>query len=347
MTAEAESKNKIIAATRLAVRRRRVRTAMIFCMALTLVIGPYLFFRASSFSERIKIVRLPGLPENEQTAAKFDGRLTVAVWNIAHGRGTAQSNWEEKHSAKVTRVIQIGTYIRNLDADVVILNEVDFSSTWSGGVDQAYAIAQAADFPYYARQSNLDFGFLYGRWKFGNVILSRYPITSATAVDLPPHKKWEDWLAGRKRGVLCTVDPGAGYRFNVIGLHLESRSETTRLRSVEFLVDLVSSLEGPLIVGGDLNTTPSGAPRSNQTPAGINAFDTLTQKSGLQSEPMTIRDSGQLTFPSREPSTAIDWILFDPDDFESEGQQVLQSDLSDHLPVVMKLRLKRFLVERS
>jgi len=284
----------------------------------------------------VRVVRVA----NNQDNVHQGGLIRVAVWNIAHGRGTAPSNLDEKPEPKVKRVMEIARVIRQWKADIVVLNEVDFSATWSGGFDQAQAIAEEAGFPFYARQCNLDFGFLYGRWKIGNVILSRFPITDAQAVDLPPFSTWEDWFAGRKRGVLCTVDVGSSRHVKVMGLHLESRSEDCRVESARFLADEISKIEGPLIVAGDLNTTPGGAPHSQETADGENAFDLLIASTNLQAEPLRVLDAKHLTYPARAPGKTIDWILFRPDYFSGGDHQVFPTGLSDHRPVMMTLNLK-------
>ena len=311
---------------------------MVIGLVLILLFGPYLFFRVASFWERTKIICLPDVDIPVSTP---DDSLTVVVWNIAHGRGAVRSNWQEKPEGKVRRVIEIAQFIKKLDADIVVLNEVDFSSTWSGGFDQAKAIARNAGFPYYARQCNLDFGFLIGRWQFGNVILSRYPILGVSAVDLPPFRDWEDWLVGRKRGLLCSIDLGKEGTIHVMGLHLEHRGEAIRLESARFLASQLLEIDGPLIVGGDLNTTPSSAPKANLTSSGDNAFDTLIELTGLHPKPLRVDDASQMTFPSWKPHTAIDWLLFSPDHFDWVDDQVMTSDLSDHLPVVTTLLRKR------
>lgn len=311
---------------------------MVSGLVLAVLLGPYLFYRAFSFSERLKWQRLPDV---DVPAAKFEGTLKVAAWNIAHGRGTAKSNWNEKPEPKVGRIVEIAHFIRELDADVVVLNEVDFSATWSGGLDQGQTIAVHAGYPYYARQCNMDLGFLFGRWQFGNAILSRYPIEDAEVVELPALKEWEDWLAGHKRGLVCTMVLTPNTRINVMGLHLESRGEQIRVDSVKALSEQIAGMDGPLVVAGDLNTTPSAAPFANHTSQGENAFDTLIKSTGMLTAAFDLNDPAQLTFPAWKPKTAIDWVLCTPDDFKVVGHKVHHTQLSDHLPVTMQMRLDK------
>jgi len=154
--------------------------------------------------------------------------LSIVSFNIAHGRGTASSNWAEGGQPKQERIAAIAQKLKTIDADIVVLNEVDFNSTWSGGHNQAEAIAIAAGYRYRLEQRNLDFGFIYGSWQFGNTILSHYPIVDAQQIDFPPEKAWEDWLVGCKRGALATVRLTPDKTIRVGAVHLEHRSETVR-----------------------------------------------------------------------------------------------------------------------
>ena len=137
--------------------RKRIRRLLVVGSLLILLFGPYLFYRATSFGERVRVFSEDG------PVAVAPETLRVMIWNIAHGRGVEDSNWSETAEPKVDRILEIAELIKQQDADVVILNEVDYAATWSGNFDQAAAIADVTGYPYYARQTNLDFGFLVGR----------------------------------------------------------------------------------------------------------------------------------------------------------------------------------------
>ena len=324
--------------------RKRIRRLLVVGSLLILLFGPYLFYRATSFGERVRVFSEDG------PVAVAPETLRVMIWNIAHGRGVEDSNWSETAEPKVDRILEIAELIKQQDADVVILNEVDYAATWSGNFDQAAAIADVTGYPYYARQTNLDFGFLVGRFKFGNVILSRYPIVAAEALDLPAFVAWEDWLVGRKRGLLCDIQLGE-QQIVVAGLHLEARGEPSRIKSVKYLLERIQQLRSDgrpsLILAGDLNTTPSHAPNRKRkyTAEGYrlpnNSFDTLAEESGLTHVPAKITDASQFTFPSTAPRSAIDWVFFDDASFKATSHRVLQSELSDHLPVVVDLQIRK------
>ena len=316
---------------------RRFKKRWLLYLLLLIALGPYLFFRATSFSRKIQTLEL----ETDSPAAEFDGTLRVATYNIAHGRGAIFDNWAGDGESKQQRLKEISELIVEMDADIVVLNEVDYCSTWSGGYDQAETIARQTGYRYVVKQSNLDFGFIYGRWHFGNVLLSRFPVSDVEVVEFAPLNQWESWVVGCKRGLACTIELSPENSVSVIGLHLESRSETIRVEEV-FDVSLVASrLENPIIIAGDLNTTPPGAPQSNSSSDGSNAFEELIKATQLSYSPALTPTQPELTFPAFEPATTIDWVLFEEPALSLIQQEVIQTQLSDHLPVVAELRVEQ------
>jgi endonuclease/exonuclease/phosphatase family metal-dependent hydrolase len=86
--------------------------------------------------------------------------LRIATYNIAHGRGLAESNWDGGSPADhEARLQAIAAELRAWPVDVVVLEEVDFDASWSHRVNQAEVLARAAGFPYWIEQSNYDLRF--------------------------------------------------------------------------------------------------------------------------------------------------------------------------------------------
>ena len=159
--------------------RRKLGYAVLFLLVFV-VFGPYLVSRMVANQNRIRSFEFDvGQPRSASPA------LRVVSFNLAHGRGPTDDNWEEPGMDKWDRIQKIAKLLKTLDADVVVLNEVDFNSSWSGGQDQAAAIATEAEYPYLVEQRNLDFRVLHRRWNFGNAILSKSPIHSAPGSLLP------------------------------------------------------------------------------------------------------------------------------------------------------------------
>ncbi|MHC4606129.1 MAG: endonuclease/exonuclease/phosphatase family protein [Planctomycetota bacterium] len=259
------------------------------------------------------LAEAPALPPAER------GSIRIAAFNIAHGRGGGASNWSDDLE-RGRRIGAIGAMLRVLDLDVAVLNEVDFDSSWSGGGDQAHAIAAVAGLPYVVEQASFDVSVPFFRARFGNAVLSRHPIAEARMVNLPGHSGLEAFLAGKKRGLLVRVTPVDGDPFRVLALHLEPREEPTRLASVQVIPGLVAEDAAPLFVAGDLNTGFEN--------------DSLTWLRGKGL--FGFRASGAPTFPADAPRKEIDWILC-PAARAFVEYRVVPTDLSDHCPVVAEI----------
>ena len=92
---------------------------------LLLGLCPYLYSRFQAPRNRVQQF------DNGSNAAiqrTFDRELSIVSFNIAHGRGTASSNWAESGEPKRQRIGDIAAELKRIDADIVILNEVDFLS---------------------------------------------------------------------------------------------------------------------------------------------------------------------------------------------------------------------------
>jgi len=278
---------------------------------------------------------LPTDPTRE--AAKI---LRIGCYNVAHARGgelgaenSAHANAEEVKA----HLDKIAALLVAQDLDVVVLNEVDFDAHWSHGVDQALYLQQAAGFAHLAIQHNIDVTLPFRSWRFGNVILSRHPMTELMHVSLPAMRPWERVLAGNHDAVLATIAvPGFG-PVDVLGVHLEVRSEATRVEAARTIVDIYNSRRNPFVVLGDFNSTPSTYPGSNPSPDGGTAIDEF-----LKTTPMRIawsprEPAADFSFPSAKPDRAIDWVVVS-EELSIRKKQVVPSNLSDHLMIVVELR---------
>ena len=312
-------------------KKRKTIAAMSLAIAIVLV--PYLWSRICSPGNRIQVFADATLNTPTQDSLK------VACYNIAHGRGLAESNWDGGDSAtRIARLDQIAELLVELDADVVVLNEVDFDTSWSHHVNQAEYLADKAGYPFRVEERNLDFRVLHRTWRFGNAILSRYPISNAEVIDLPSYATVETWLAGKKRGVRCDVKVGHK-SFRIVGLHLSHRSEAVRELSARAVVNLVRESALPCVVMGDMNSTPPGFPGSSQTAAGENAIKTFDHSDLLKrNDPAIPLGEQEMTFRADRPNLIIDWVLISGN-LAFESYSAKESVLSDHRPVVAVLSL--------
>jgi len=92
---------------------------------------------------------------------------------------------------------------------------------------------------------------------FGNAVLSRWPITGSRLLVLPhPHP----WTGHRRIAVAADLDV-AGQPLRTVSLHVATPvlSPAARLEQATAVLDtLVAGWDGPLVVGGDFNTSLRG-----------------------------------------------------------------------------------------
>jgi len=266
-------------------------------------------------------------------------RLRIGTYNIAHGRGLAESNWVGRDAETTAKRLRaIARLLSKENLDIVVLNEVDFGCTWTRGVNQAEFIAREAGLPSRAEGRNLDVHLPFLAFRFGNAVLSRFPIVAARAVDYPARSRFEAAVAGQKRGLLCTLDLGDARRVRVLAVHLEHRDEPVRIATAGVIAGLASDGGPPLIAAGDFNSTPTDFPHAARTADGRTALSELLESgrfaTGLQGPPA----EGDLTFSSDRPRALIDWILV-PTVWKIDRQRAIDSQLSDHRPVVAEVEL--------
>ncbi|HLT57210.1 MAG TPA: endonuclease/exonuclease/phosphatase family protein [Limnochordales bacterium] len=239
--------------------------------------------------------------------------LRLATFNIRWGLG----------ADGVRDLTRTAAVLRAMDADIVLLNEVDVHWRRSGNKDQPAYLAQAAGYPY------MYFGPALRTWAsggprlslYGNLLLSRYPLQDARTIALPTGPGREPRAAVAARVVV------GGRTLTVLGTHL-GLNQAERLLQTARLRELAAGQPGPVVVMGDFNARP-GAPEIQQLTAGPGGLVDTHQVAGA---------GPGLTFPAGQPAARIDYVFVSPD----LASLVLRASpwptlASDHLPVVVDL----------
>ncbi|WP_339911617.1 hypothetical protein, partial [Symmachiella dynata] len=104
------------------LRTGRRRFLIVVGLIALLVVGPYIVSRIRSPGRRVRVY---GDSELSIPTAAQPGMLRIVTYNIAHGRGAIDDNWQGTNAAKRDRIEQIAQFLAGTDADVVVLNEVD------------------------------------------------------------------------------------------------------------------------------------------------------------------------------------------------------------------------------
>ena len=317
----------------LSTLRRRKRLLLLLLLCFTL--GPSVWCRLTAPWNEISLHALSSSPTPR--APENSSQLSLVCFNIAHGRGQALSNLDGGSAAeREARLRSIGAQLCELDADVVVLNEVDFQASWSNGVNQAEFLAKEAGYGYWLEQRNFDARFLGWTWRFGNALLSKVPIESYETINLVGDSWWESVLAGKKKGINCTLALG-GRSVRVLGVHLSYRSEAVRVRSARQLLAITESSQELVFVAGDLNSSPFEFSYAAVDDAGNNALTILGESEPLQRRVYPSK-SEAFTYEARGKRRMLDWILV-PANCRFSSYEIIESQLSDHRPVYARVEL--------
>ncbi len=305
------------------------------CALLAGILMQHAAYRSGAAERAVAIANDPGA----DSAQLGGSRLRVLTFNIAHGRGLGASNWDGgTRSERRDRLDQIAALLRASDADIVVLNEVDFDAPWSHRVDQAAYLAERSGLRHLVAQCNIDVSLPFFTVRTGNAILSRFPIAKAEPLELPRYSAVEALVAGSKQGVVSSIEITPGRTLTVIAVHLDHRGEAIRVAAARRIAAVCAMYDGPLVLAGDLNSHHPDSPGAPLDPKGRNAIAYLVGPGGLSSGARPTSASAPYTVPSRTPMRAIDWILVN-DQCVAENLASIRTTLSDHLPVYSTIDL--------
>ncbi|MEH7502276.1 endonuclease/exonuclease/phosphatase family protein [Neobacillus drentensis] len=269
-------------------------------------------FKKSIFKKSIlvgAILSLLAVPFAMGTSVKAEESsvlesIKVMSYNIHHGVG-ADGRLDLK---------RIGDVIKNSNADVIGLQELDNNWDRSNYVDQAKWLANYLGMEY-VYGPNL----IIGNTQYGNAVLSKYPIVSSE----------NHFLSGgsERRGLLETVVDFKGTQFRFFNTHIDYLSEGVKTQQIKEVLEWGGKNEGPAIFVGDYNSKPDTAPIQPMMQAYNDVFGLLGQNEDF-------------TDPLPNPEKRIDYV-FASKNIGIKDAEVLQTDVhlvaSDHLPIIADL----------
>ncbi len=238
-------------------------------------------------------------------------KLRIVTWNIHKGIGVDRAY-------RLDRIVGV---LREVDADVVCLQEVDEGVPRSSKDRQGQRLARELDYPHTALGLNVR----VRGGAYGNLTLSKYPLKDVHNVDLTiPPKKRRSGLVTR----ICTGPKHGWLLANVhLGLfHLERR---VQLRRVLTHVFEGAQPDQPLVIAGDWNEWGHGLVRQVMKEWGFHLARSDHQPK-----------KGARTWPSRRPMASLDKIVYrDPIRCHHVGSVLDEQTrvASDHLPLMVEL----------
>lgn len=228
--------------------------------------------------------------------------LRVVTYNIHHGLGTDQQLDLER----------IANVLREVQPDLVALQEVDVRTRRSLRADQAAALGKKLGL-------NVGFGkaITHDDGEYGNCILSKSPIDEIQTYPLSTIEGHE----ARSVVVARIRLDGVGPQIQFLSTHLDHKSEGVRMDQAHSLGRVAAKLRRlPTILAGDMNAEP----------------DSKTLRRLLGSWTDSGPEKGGFSFPAVNPSSRIDYVLYrNAPGWKVREQRVIeQSIASDHRPVL-------------
>ena len=238
--------------------------------------------------------------DEPQTRTGDAATINVITYNIQSGF-SRNNEWDLEATAQV---------IEDANADVVVLQEVSRGWLVTSGNDQLAWLSLRLDMPYVWGPASTD-----DLW--GNAVLSRFPVVSESLTRYAATQNL------KRSALIVSLEIDEGFELTVVATHLDNPAEADGPRSaqLEQLVGILA-LDRPTIVAGDFNMTPD---------------DPLIERligTGLVD---AAAEAGTLDGTS-EDGRRIDYIFVSPD-IGVRSVEVIDSDASDHRPVVAILDL--------
>ena len=250
--------------------------------------------------------------------------MRMATFNILHGRSVHDGNVE------LDRLV---ASVRELDADVLALQEVDLDQPRSGKVDLTAVAAEAMGAVAHRFVAAIS-GTPGATWMaatgseqpgtaaYGVALLSRFPVQSWQVVRLPRiPARFPMYLPGPSRVMIVHEEPRAAMvaqldtpvgPLTVANTHLSFVPGWNRVQLRHLVRDL-RGFPGPRVLMGDLNMTPP----------------TPTRWSGLR--PLGVAS----TFPADIPDRQLDHILSDDRNLRADRCDAPMLSISDHRALVV------------
>lgn len=272
----------------------------------------------------------PSQPGTPEAAVQPVRPLRMVSYNIAHARGWMPHQGLVSAQGIRRNLDRIASLLRELQPDIVALQEIDADSIWNGSFDHVAYLREQVALPYAAFGASNDFTAARSlRLCYGNAILSRHPILLTEALRFGSRRVGE-------KGLLYVEIATPTVDCAVVSLHLHPSSRRVRLSQARQILELLARCQArrrrplPLLVGGDFNCAPHAA-----GDAGRLLLESAGPLTGCHHAPV-----GQRTFPAIRPSRMLDYWLI-PGKWRILAARAVRSRFSDHLPVLVEVQPER------
>ena len=245
----------------------------------------------------------------------------VATFNICHGEGTDG----------IIDVHRQAKFIKDLNLDVCLLQELDNNTSRSGNIDEIKLISHESNLIYNFMGTNNEFdGKFYPNvigGSYGNGIITKYPYiyeNNYLTKVLDEHEK---------RGISHVKILVSDKKINLFSLHLSIYKEE-RINAIKELLDIIKNIDDEvIIVGGDFNIGIEKIGEHKYIYEDNNKEEYKLLESVLDRIGNT-----DITWYSKESNACIDTIFYSKN-IKLIKYDTIKTELSDHSLVVATFEL--------
>jgi endonuclease/exonuclease/phosphatase family metal-dependent hydrolase len=241
--------------------------------------------------------------------------ITVLSLNLAHGRRDGSHQISQTTPQIRANLDAVLSMLKREQPDIIGLQEADGPSFWSGRFSHVAYLASST-------QMNAVHGIhVEGLGlSYGTALLSNRPLSAPLSVTFKPIPP-----TLTKGFTVATVHLNSGLEVDIVSVHLDFFSKRTRLKQIKTMVQHLAKRQNPLIIMGDFN----GQWREGSAPQVLSRELHLT----------TYKPTTDSTATFRSLQKRIDFILVSKE-FEISDYTVLNDVLSDHQPILAKLKIR-------
>ncbi len=207
-------------------------------------------------------------------------KIRVVAWNIKFGGGRIDfffDKWGDRVHMTLPEVLanmeRVSALIREVDPDVLVVEECDANGKRSAYVDQLRYLLEHTKLGYGAYFSTWDSRYVaydgMGRIDEGVAVLSKYRIVEATRIKSVDRTD-QSYLTKKfylHRAVGRAVVEVGQARVAVFAVHTEAYDQDgTKQKQIAQVLELARREAIPFVIGGDFNELPPGAAKIRDFP---------------------------------------------------------------------------------
>lgn len=352
--------------------KNMLKIGVFIVAAMLLIVICYLIFMTVTDYKPEAVIEIDVENNIENKKIKLNKELTATTYNIGYcgmdkdmhffmdGGKLSRSISEEKTLENLKGTIQA---LKDINADFMLLQEVDIEATRSYKIDQYEEIKKSFN------GYNSTFGINYktpwvpipltkphGKVFAGIMTLSNYSVKDSIRYDLPGKEKWPRQLAELDRCILVNRVPVEnGKELVVVNVHLSAydKGGMIRKQQLQFLQDFLSKEkeEGNYVIAaGDFNhqipgSNPEKFEATESWPDWLQMMPETFMPSGYKWEfdnnTPTVRTAGTPYVKGENFRAIIDGFIVSDniEVIESKGMD-LDFKYSDHNPLSLKFKIK-------